>query len=105
MTDALATHYARALADAVFAPNSGLPPQDAVQQLREAVSLIAGSKDLERAMLSPAVMKTRKAAVISKLADSLGSASHYPQFSARGHLAPPNRGTGRHAAGIRNGGG
>ncbi len=72
MTDALATHYARALADAVFAPNSGLPPQDAVQQLREAVSLIAGSKNLERAMLSPVVMKARKAAVISKLADSLG---------------------------------
>lgn len=72
MTNALATHYARALADAVFAPNSGLPPQDAVQQLRAAVSLIAGSTDLERAMLSPAVMKARKAAVISKLADSLG---------------------------------
>lgn len=72
MTDALATHYARALADAVFAPDSGLSPQDAVEQLRAAVSLIGVSKELERAMLSPAVMKRRKSAVIAKLADSLG---------------------------------
>jgi F-type H+-transporting ATPase subunit delta len=72
MTNALGTHYARALTEAVFAPNSGLSPQDAIQQLRAAVALIAGSKELERAMLSPAVTKTRKSAVIARLAGSLG---------------------------------
>ncbi|MGA8027472.1 MAG: ATP synthase F1 subunit delta [Bryobacteraceae bacterium] len=70
---ALASHYARALADAVFGSNSGLPPGDAVSQLRTAESLISGSKDLERALLSPAVTKPRKQAVLSRLADELGS--------------------------------
>jgi len=70
--EALAPHYARALADAVFGANSGLRPPDAVDQLRAAESLLSSSKQLERAMLSPAVLKTRKQAVISQLADELG---------------------------------
>jgi F-type H+-transporting ATPase subunit delta len=69
--EALAPHYARALADAVFGPNAGLAPQEAVEQLRAAESLISSSKELERAMLSPAVLRTRKKAVISRLADEL----------------------------------
>jgi F-type H+-transporting ATPase subunit delta len=72
MTDALSTHYARALADAVFAAKSGLPPQDALAQLAAAESLISGSKELQIALLSPAVSKARKTAVISTLADQLG---------------------------------
>ncbi|MGI8961333.1 MAG: ATP synthase F1 subunit delta [Bryobacteraceae bacterium] len=72
MTDALSTHYSRALADAVFAPNSGLSPQDALAQLGAAEYLILSSKELQIALLSPAVSKARKAAVISRLADQLG---------------------------------
>ncbi len=72
MAEALAPHYARALADAVFGPKAGLSPQDAVEQLRTAESLITGSKDLERVLLSPAVTKSRKEAVVAKLADELG---------------------------------
>lgn len=72
MPEALAPHYARALADAVFGPNSGMSPEDAVNQLRAAESLISSSKELERALLSPAVLKTRKRAVISTLSDELG---------------------------------
>ncbi|MBV9404140.1 MAG: ATP synthase F1 subunit delta, partial [Acidobacteriaceae bacterium] len=68
---ALATHYAGALADAIFAPNSGIRPEDAVSQLRMAEELISGSKELQVALLSPAVTKNRKIAVISKLADAL----------------------------------
>jgi F-type H+-transporting ATPase subunit delta len=71
MTGALATHYAKALADAVFAADSGLSPEDAVSQLRSADSLISDSADLKRALLSPAVNKRQKSAVISKLADGL----------------------------------
>jgi F-type H+-transporting ATPase subunit delta len=70
--EALAPHYARALADAVFGANSGLSPEDAIKQLHAAESLISSSKQMERAMLSPAVLKTRKQAVISRLADELG---------------------------------
>jgi F-type H+-transporting ATPase subunit delta len=71
MTDAVSRHYAGALADAVFAPNSGLKPEQAVEQLGAVISLISGSKDLELALLSPAVSKSRKQAVITRLTDEL----------------------------------
>lgn len=71
MTGALETHYARALADAVFAADSGLAPEEAVAQMRSAESLISGSVELKRALLSPAVNKRQKSAVVSKLAEEL----------------------------------
>lgn len=72
MAQAVARHYASALADAVFRPNSGLAPKDALAQLQQVVSTVAGSKDLQSGLLSPAVNKSRKQAVISRIADSLG---------------------------------
>jgi F-type H+-transporting ATPase subunit delta len=72
MQGALASHYAHALADAVFAPNSGLRAEDAVQQLHAAEELISGSEQLQRALMSPAVTKARKSAIITRLADELG---------------------------------
>jgi F-type H+-transporting ATPase subunit delta len=72
MTDALSTHYANALADAVFAPDSGLKAEEASRQLADASAAIVDSRDLERALLSPAVNKSRKQAVIGKIADQLG---------------------------------
>ena len=72
MSEALAIHYANALADAVFGPRSGVSAQDAVAQLSNVASLIAGSRELRVALLSPAVSKNRKAAVATRLADDLG---------------------------------
>lgn len=72
MAGALAGHYASALANAVFAPNSGLPPETAVAQLRDAEALISGSRELQLALDSPAVAKQRKTVVVAKLADMLG---------------------------------
>ncbi|HEY7305658.1 MAG TPA: ATP synthase F1 subunit delta [Bryobacteraceae bacterium] len=72
MADAVTRHYAGALADVVFAPDSGLTPQQAVEQLKAVTSLISGSKDLELALLSPAISKSRKQAVITRLIDELG---------------------------------
>ncbi len=72
MTDALAVHYARALADAVFAAHSGLKPEEAVQQLRDAEALLASSGDLRKVLLSPAVPKSRKVALVMALAEKLG---------------------------------
>jgi F-type H+-transporting ATPase subunit delta len=72
MTDALATHYAGALADAVFAPGSGIRPEEAVRQFRDAEAAISASTDLQKALLSPAVAKSRKMAVIAELASQLG---------------------------------
>ncbi|HTU43782.1 MAG TPA: ATP synthase F1 subunit delta [Bryobacteraceae bacterium] len=72
MQGALASHYARALADAVFAPDSGVRPEDAVKQLRELDELVAGSQQLQRALISPAVSKSRKSAIAKRLAEELG---------------------------------
>lgn len=72
MIDALSTHYAKALADVVFGPKSTIKPQDAVQQLAAAEEAISGSRDLQLALLSPAVNKQRKSAIVTKLADSAG---------------------------------
>jgi F-type H+-transporting ATPase subunit delta len=72
VTTALPSHYARALADAIFRPDSGLDPHDAISQLMQVQELIGSSKDLQLALNSPAVNKQRKAAVLSKLAEDLG---------------------------------
>ncbi len=72
MAESLAGHYARALVMAVFAPNSGISPQDAVAQLADAEQLVANSKPLEQALLSPAVARARKKIVVEKLAAELG---------------------------------
>lgn len=72
MQGALASHYAHALADAVFAPNSGLRAEDAVQQLRAIDDLVSGSEQLRRALISPAVARNRKSAIVTRLADELG---------------------------------
>jgi len=72
MNQALAYHYAHALADAVFAPNSGLSPKEAGSQLETAADLVANNKELHIALQSPAVSKSRKEAVIARLADDLG---------------------------------
>jgi F-type H+-transporting ATPase subunit delta len=71
MPDALSVHYAAALANSVFGPNAGISPEDAISQLRLAESLLSDSKQLEHALLSPAVSKARKKAVVEKLADEM----------------------------------
>ena len=72
MTDALSYHYAEALANAVFAPGSDLSAEAASEQLKRAAGLLRDSPDLQLVMLSPAVNKARKQAVMGKLADQLG---------------------------------
>jgi F-type H+-transporting ATPase subunit delta len=56
----------------VFRPNSGLAPVDARGQLAAATDLVSSSPELRIALLSPAVTKPRKEAVIARLADDLG---------------------------------
>jgi len=70
--DALSVHYAAALANSVFKPDAGITPEDAIAQLRLAETLLTGSKQLEHALLSPAVGKARKKTVIEKLATEMG---------------------------------
>jgi F-type H+-transporting ATPase subunit delta len=72
MTGALAAHYARALADAVFASSSQIKPEDALQQLQVAAATISGSPQLQKALLSPAVNRDAKSKVLGKISDQLG---------------------------------
>lgn len=72
MHGAVAKHYAAALADAVFKPNSGISPQDSVAQFRSIEQIFSQSKELERALLSPAVKRPRKEAVIARISDEMG---------------------------------
>ncbi|MGH9583740.1 MAG: ATP synthase F1 subunit delta [Bryobacteraceae bacterium] len=72
MRDALAVHYAEALADAVFAPDSGTAPEQAVGQFRDAEAVISASADLQKALASPAVTRPRKMAIMSGLVGQMG---------------------------------
>jgi F-type H+-transporting ATPase subunit delta len=72
MVDALSTHYAHALADAVFEPNSGLSPEDALEQLSTAVALFNSSRDLHQVLLSPAIPRGKKTEIVGRLLDEEG---------------------------------
>lgn len=71
MQDAISAHYADALADAVFRPDSGLAPEEAVMQLRDAATAIRESKALRAVLLSPAISRARKTAVVARLAEAM----------------------------------
>jgi F-type H+-transporting ATPase subunit delta len=68
---AVATRYAKALADVTSAPAGGLSPQDALTQLRAFESALAGSRELENALTTPAVPLSRKRAVVGRIAGLL----------------------------------
>ncbi|HET8546542.1 MAG TPA: ATP synthase F1 subunit delta, partial [Bryobacteraceae bacterium] len=71
MQHAAASRYARAFADAVLDPKSGLEPPRAWQELRAFGDIIRGSSELRNVLLSPAVSAARKRAVVGRLAATL----------------------------------
>jgi F-type H+-transporting ATPase subunit delta len=68
---AVATRYAKALADVTTAAAGGLRPEDALSQLRAFESALAASRELENALTTPAVPGSRKRAVVARIADVL----------------------------------
>ena len=72
MSLAIASRYARALADLVFAPNAGVAPPLALEQIRSFHQTIESAPHLRAALLSPAAPAVKKRAVVSKLAARLG---------------------------------
>ena len=68
---AVATRYAKALADVTATASSGLSPQDALTQLRAFESALANSRELENALTTPAVPTGRKRAVVGRIAGVL----------------------------------
>ena len=73
MSLAVANRYARALADAVMAPGSGLDPQAAIVSLADFSASLASSNELRTILTSPAVQVGKKRAVVGKLCDAMGS--------------------------------
>jgi F-type H+-transporting ATPase subunit delta len=72
MSPVVASRYARALADVVLRPGSGIEPATAAGQLRAFEEVLAASAELRNALLSPAVAPVRKRAVVSRLGGALG---------------------------------
>lgn len=72
MSIAIANRYARALADVVLEPNSGLDAATAVAQVRDFAAMLESSPELRITLTSPAVSATRKHAVVNRLGDQAG---------------------------------
>jgi F-type H+-transporting ATPase subunit delta len=68
MITALASHYARALADAVTGPRSDVTPGQTAADLRTVAAVLAEAPDLERCLLSPSVPRAKKEAIVEILA-------------------------------------
>jgi len=68
---AVATRYAKALADVTTASGAALKPADALTQLRTFEAALNASHELHNALSTPAVPAGRKRAVVGRLADLL----------------------------------
>jgi F-type H+-transporting ATPase subunit delta len=68
MSQAVASRYARAMADLVFDPARGLDPETVAGELAAFEQALAGSVELRNALLSPAVRPPLKRAVVARLA-------------------------------------
>ena len=68
---AVATRYAKALADVTTANSAALKPADALTQLRAFEAALNSSHELQNALSTPAVPASRKRAVVGRLADLL----------------------------------
>lgn len=71
MPQAVATRYARALADSVLDPKNQIDPQGALAELRSFSGMLAESPELKNVLLSPAVTPARKRAVLDRFAQSV----------------------------------
>ena len=66
---AVATRYAKALADVTTAGSAALNPVDALTQLRAFEAALSASHELQNALSTPAVPASRKRAVVGRIAD------------------------------------
>jgi F-type H+-transporting ATPase subunit delta len=92
-----AFRYARALADVVLDPASGLDARDVERQLERVSKLMAQSTELRHVMLSPAVASSKKRGVIGQLSGELCLAPKIRDFiyviidHGRMHMLPEIR--------------
>lgn len=72
MAKAVASRYARALADLVFQPGRDLDPVSVASQLGLFQDALAASAELRNILLSPAVPVVRKRAVVGRICETAG---------------------------------
>ena len=72
ISETIVNRYAHALADVIVAPNSEVPPADAVAQLRNFYAATNAVPELQAVLSSPAVSTIRKRTVIRAIANALG---------------------------------
>lgn len=77
---ALASRYARALADIVLAPGGSVTAEDAIKQIAQFEDVLKSSDELRNVLLSPAVRPARKRAVVSKLGEQFGTSKVVRNF-------------------------
>ena len=75
-----ASRYARALAEVVLDPASGLDARDVETQLDKLEDLLSASSELRHVMYSPAVPSAKKRAVVAQFAGPLGLAPKVRNF-------------------------
>jgi len=80
MPAAVASRYARALADVVLAPNAATGPDQVRDDLRAFEQALGSSSELAIALASPGISRTRKRAVVDRLVKSLGLAGVVRNF-------------------------
>jgi F-type H+-transporting ATPase subunit delta len=80
MLSVVARRYAKALADVVTAPGSGVDAALVLTQLRAIQSVIDSSSDLRNAFATPAVSPSRKRAVIARIIDPMGVVKQVRNF-------------------------
>jgi len=78
MSSAVATRYARALADVVT--SAGLDATAVLGQLKDFEAAVASSTDLKNVLASPAVANPKKRAVVAQLATPLGLSEKVRNF-------------------------
>jgi F-type H+-transporting ATPase subunit delta len=69
---AVASRYASALADVVSGGAGGVPPENALKELRDFEGALTESAELQNSLISPAVPVARKRAVVGRIGDVLG---------------------------------
>ncbi|MBM3728103.1 MAG: ATP synthase F1 subunit delta [Acidobacteria bacterium] len=81
MSLAVASRYARALADASFAPASPIAPGAVAGELLAFEQALDAAPDFRRVLESPAVQPARKRAVVTRIGELLGVSSLTRNFA------------------------
>jgi F-type H+-transporting ATPase subunit delta len=73
MSLAVANRYSRALAEVVFAPNSGVTPEQVLAEVSALAEAVKSSPELGAVLRSPAVTVAQKRGLLGKICDQIGA--------------------------------